>query len=67
MTCMGVQHGTILNKCVLTRDGMWGRKWRYIPASLQVYGIGDIKFGYMAMVVLMGILLRDIFPDPDAV
>ena len=51
MTCVGVQIcGTILNKCVSTRDGMWGRKWRHIPASLQVYGIGDIKFGYIAMV-----------------
>ena len=51
MTCVGVQIcGTILNKCVSTGDGMWGRKWRHIPASLQVYGIGDIKFGYIAMV-----------------
>ena len=67
MTCMAVQVcGTILNKCVWKGDGKWGRKWRYLPASLQVYGIGEIKFGYMVMIVLMGLLLRDLFPDPDA-
>ena len=68
MTCMGVQViGTLLNKCVSTGDNRWGQNWRNLSDPLQVYGLGDIKFGYITMVVFMGILLRDFFPDPDAV
>ena len=36
-----------------------------IPASLQCYALGDIKFGFIAYNVLTGVLLRDVFPDPD--
>ena len=66
MTCMGVQViGTVLNKCVSTGDFRWGQKWQYLTDALQVYGIGDIKFGYITVTVLLGLLLRDFFPDPD--
>ena len=68
MTALGVQVlGTILNKTVSTGDDMWGLRWDDIPDALQIYGIGDIKFGYMVYIVLAGILLRDLFPDPDVV
>ena len=36
-----------------------------IPKSLQCYALGDIKFGFITYNVLAGILLRDLFPDPD--
>ena len=36
-----------------------------IPRSLQCYALGDIKFGFITYNVLAGILLRDLFPDPD--
>ena len=32
-----------------------------------MYGLGDLKFGHLTFIVLMGTLLRDIFPDPDVV
>ena len=68
MTPMGVQVlGAVLNKCVSTRDGKWGYRWSDIPQSLQVYGLGDLKFGHLTFIVLTGILVRDIFPDPDVV
>jgi len=68
MTALGVQVlGTILNKTVSTGDDMWGLRWDEIPDALQIYGIGDIKFGFMVYIVLAGILLRDLFPDPDVV
>ena len=68
MTALGVQVlGTILNKTVSTGDDMWGLKWDDIPTALQIYGIGDIKFGFIVYIVLAGILLRDLFPDPDVV
>jgi hypothetical protein len=68
MTALGVQVlGTILNKTVSTGDDMWGLRWDEIPDALQIYGIGDIKFGFIVYIVLAGILLRDLFPDPDVV
>ena len=68
MTPMGVQVlGAILNKCVSTGDGKWGYRWSDIPQSLQVYGLGDLKFGHLTYIVLTGILVRDIFPDPVVV
>ena len=35
--------------------------------GLQVYGLGDLKFGHLTYIVLMSILLRDLYPDPDVV
>ena len=68
MTALGVQViGTLLNKTVSTGDDMWGLSWSEIPESLRIYGIGDIRFGFMTYVILAGILLRDLFPDPEIV
>ena len=66
MTAMGVQiMGTLLNKNVSTGDNMWGLRWSEIPAALRCYALGDIKFGFVTYNVLAGLLLRDVFPDPD--
>ena len=68
MTAMGVQvMGTLLNKMVSTADDCWGFRWADIPKCLQCYALGDIKFGFITYSVLVGILLRDVFPDPDVV
>ena len=67
MTEKGVQvTGTLLNKTVSMGDNLWGIRWEEIPASLQCYALGDIKFGFITYNVLTGLLLRDLFPDPDA-
>ena len=68
MTAMGVQVlGTLLNKTVSTGDDYWGVRWQQIPGSLRCYALGDIMFGFVCYNVLAGILLRDVFPDPDVV
>ena len=68
MTPLGVQVlGAILNKCVSTADNKWGYRWSDIPKSLQVYGLGNLKFGHLTFIVLVGILVRDLFPDLDIV
>ena len=68
MTAMGVQViGSLLNKMVSTGgDDLCGLKWSMIPDALKCYALGDIKFGFITYNVLAGLLLRDIFPDPDA-
>ena len=48
-----------------TGDDCWGTRWNIIPASLQCYALGDIKFGFITYNVLAGLLLRDLFLDPD--
>ena len=68
MTALGVQVvGTVLNKTVSTGDDLWGIPWAELPPSLQVYSIGDIRFGYICYSVLTGIILRDLFLEPDVV
>ena len=32
-----------------------------------MYGLGDLKFGHLTYIVLTGILLPDLHPDPDVV
>ena len=32
---------------------------------MKVFALGNLKAGHAAMVVLMGVIIRDIFPDPD--
>ena len=68
MTALGVQVlGTVLNKTVSTGDDLWGLPWNDLPPSLQVYEIGDIRFGFICYNVLAGIMIRDLFPEPDIV
>ena len=68
MTAIGVQvMGTLLNKTVSTGDNLWGLRWNRIPEALQCYALGDIKFGFVTYNVLAGLLLRDVFPDPNVV
>ena len=68
MTALGFQVlGTVLNKTVSTGDDLWGLPWVELPPSLQVYRIGDIGFGYICYSVLAGIIMRDLFPEPDIV
>ena len=62
MTAMGVQvMGTILNKVFSTGDDQWGQIRSHIPAALQVYALGDIKFGFITYNEIAGILIRDLF------
>ena len=63
MTALGVQVvGTVLNKTMSTGDNLWGLPWADLPLSLQVFGIGDIRFGYICYSDLAGIILRELFP-----
>jgi len=57
--------GTLLNKNVSTGDDWWGERWQLIPESLKCYALGDIQFGFMTYNILAGLLLRDVFPDPE--
>ena len=68
MTALGMQVvGTGLNKNISAGDVLWGLPWAELPLSLQVYGIGDIRFGYICYSVLAGIIMRDLFPDPEII
>ena len=68
MTALGAQVvGTVLNKNVSMGDDLWGLLWAELPPSLQVYGIEDIRFRYIFLSVLAGIMMRDLFPEPEIV
>ena len=64
ITALGVQVlGKVLNKTVSTGDDLWGLHWAELSPSRQVYGVGDILFGYICYSVLAGIIMRDLFPE----
>ena len=66
MTAIGVQVlGTLLNKNVSTGDDYSGVRWQQILKSLRCYALGDIMFEFVSYNVLSGLLLQDVFPDPD--
>lgn len=59
-----VMTGSILNKVVSQADGMWGKRWEEItPPSVHV---GDIEHGWLTWTMVVGCLLRDLFPEPDS-
>ena len=58
--------GSILNKLVSEADDEWGKPWDEISEPMRVYAIADVKHGHVVWNVLVGCILRDIFPDPEA-
>ena len=66
MTTMAiVALGSSMNKVCSQADGRWGVSYGMLPEAFQVYALGDIKFGFLAYNVLISLLLRQMFPDPD--
>ena len=66
MIAMGVQiQGTLLNKNVFTGDDCWGVRWQQVSESLKCCALGDIRVGFVSYNVLVGLLPRVVFLDPD--
>ena len=59
--------GMMMNKVVSIADWKWARRWCELPSALQAYAVGDIKMGYLTYNVLMALLHRQLFPDPELV
>ena len=65
-TAMGVQVlGALIHTDALKGDGRWGMPWKHASKALQVCAMGNIKIIHAAVNILMGVLIRDVFPDPD--
>ena len=58
--------GSVLNKMVSQADGRWGVTWDKLAPSMRVYALGDIKHGWLVYTTVIGLLLRDMFPDPES-
>ena len=41
--------------------------FRWACRDTQLYGVGDIRFGFICYNVLAGIMIRDLFPEPEIV
>ena len=67
-TCLGVQLlGCAPNTYANRGDRKWGRPWRNIPKSLQVYLLNALRVNYTSFCVISGTILRNTFPDPEIV
>ena len=58
--------GTLLNKIASCADNKWHFRKEELSDSMLAYIHGDIKSGYVCCVVILSLLLRDLFPDPDS-
>ena len=66
MTAMSmIALGGAMNKMCSAGDGTWGLKYSSIAEPLQVYAIANVKFGFITYNVLISLLMRQLFPDPD--
>ena len=57
--------GTVLNKVVSHGDSTWGRSWGSLDRSLRAYCIMNVGHRHIIFNVLSGLLLRELFPDPE--
>ena len=58
--------GSVLNKTVSCADERWGVRWEELAESLRVYALGGVKHRWIVWASVLGCLLRDMFPEPDA-
>ena len=58
-------NGGLLNKVVSYGDARWCLRLSELPESLLIYLIGDVRYGYITHQVLLNIIIRDLFPDPE--
>ena len=56
--------GGILNKVVSEAENQWWNRWEDLPDALKTYCVGDIRFGFTTVTVLMAHLMESYFPDP---
>ena len=61
-----VTMGGLLNKAVSCADQKWCLPWTELDRAFRIYCIGDVRFGHSNFVVLMSLLIRNLFPDIDA-
>lgn len=57
--------GATLTEVAAHGDGLWMLPFNRIPDALKVYSLANLKFNYIAYVVLLAMLHRELFPDPD--
>lgn len=58
--------GGLLDDRSFRADGEWCLPWSDLPSEFKIFAVGDIKLCYMAFIILTATLIRDTFPDPDA-
>lgn len=60
-----INMGSLLNKHASVADGHWPLPLEELADPFKLYCLGDVRFGHNNFVVLISMLIRDIFPDPD--
>ena len=58
--------GGFVNVSLAANNRSWARLWPDLPDSFKLAAIAELKACHMVAVILMAVLLRDVFPDPDA-
>lgn len=57
--------GSAVSEVAAYGDGLWILPFHRIPDALKVYTLVNLKFNHIAYIVLLALLFRELFPDPD--
>ena len=58
--------GGLLNLEIKGLDQLNCLDWVDLPDEFRIYFVGIVRFGYSNYIILMGLLMRNLFPDIDA-
>ena len=58
--------GGLLNLEIMGLDQLNCLEWVDLPDEFKIYFVGIVRFGYSNYIILMGLLMRNLFPDIDA-
>ena len=59
--------GEVISHVTDNADQCWTQEYQSLPNEFQAYAIAVVRHGFSSYLVLMGLIIRNLFPDPDIV
>ena len=57
--------GVPVNELSANGDGLWGLRFEYLPTSLQLFLISQVKSAFLTYNVILSMLREEVIADPD--
>lgn len=65
MAC--VVTGEVISHVTDNADQSWTKEYQSLPREFQAYAITVVRHCFSSYIILMGLIIRNLFPDPDIV